>query len=329
MTKLGRRAAWLLLLAALPMFSGCSAMGTRYLRLGFPIVYEHADFLIGWEADTYFDLDAEQRAWLSKQVMAQQAWHRKTQLPKYSATLAEVARTASQRGIEPADLQRLENAFRSWYDDTSAQGLDVMGQLFLRVSDAQVAHFRAELETLNKKAIDDAAERTPADRRDELVDRYESMMGDLSPAQLRKVDVAAASLQAEDPFRLVYWKRWQGDLFALLARRRAAPACFITQFKDMATHRDRWYTPELSRVRAHNEQIQRELAQALLTDLSSAQRAQFVKKANDWKELFAGLAGKAGNGVVLVPQRTEAGASACAASVEAGGKRTNASASGA
>ena len=297
-----RRAKWLLWLVALVILSGCSAMWTRYLRLGFPVVYEHADFLIGWEADAYFDLTKEQRVWLDKQVAAQQAWHRKTQLPKYSALLGDVARNARQRPMTPADLARLEDAFQIWFEDSSAQGLDVMGNLLVRVSDEQIQHFRSEIDALNKKAIADSAKRTRADLRDELVDRYQDLVGDLSAAQLQAIDAAVTARLAEDPQRLTYWKHWQSDFYTLLSKRRAMPACFITQFKWMAMNRERWYTPELRRVRDHNEQVQRELALKLLTDLSPVQRAQFARKTSDWVELFNDLAHKPAGGVVAVAQ---------------------------
>ena len=67
-------------------------------------------------------------------------------------------------------------------------------------------------------------------------------------------------------------------------------------------NRERWYTPELRRVRDHNEQVQRELALKLLTDLSPVQRAQFARKTSDWVELFNDLARKPAGGVVAVAQ---------------------------
>lgn len=286
----------LLALPLLVMGTGCSTMGARYLELGLPVMYENADTLIGWEADNYLDLDREQRAWLDRQVATRQAWHRKTQLPKYASTFAEIARTAGQRPIAPADIQRLEATVRGWFDETTTQGLGVAGELFLKVSDAQIEHFRKEVEDLNRDTMEKAADETPAERRervrDQLVDRYEDMLGELTPAQLRAVDQAVANLQSEDAQRMAYWRRWQGELFSLLARRRAAPDCFVTQFTRMAMDRERWYTPELRAIRARNERVQRELAATMLTGMSTKQRQKFAQRADEWSKLFADLARK-------------------------------------
>jgi hypothetical protein len=293
-----RHARWraMLLLPLLGATMGCSSMGTRYLELGLPVAYENAETLIGWEADSYLDLDRAQRDWLDRQVASRQAWHRKTQLPRYAATLTEVARAAEKRPLAPADLQRIEATVRSWLDDTTAQGLGVAAELFAKLSDAQVEHFRAEIEALNRKTAEKADDETPAERQErqveQLVTRYEDMLGDLTPAQLRSIEQSVAAMQSERAHRMAYWRRWQGELFALLARRRMAPDCFAAQFTRMAMDRERWYTPELRAIRAHNGRQQRELMASLLTGMTPAQRQHFAKRADDWAKLFADLSRK-------------------------------------
>ncbi len=271
-------------------------MGTRYLELGLPVAYENADTLIGWEADSYLDLDREQRAWLDRQVASRQAWHRRTQLPRYAATLTEVARTAEKRPIATGDLQRLELTMRGWFEDTSTQGMGVAAELFMKLSDAQVEHFRQEIEALNRKTAEKAAGETATERRERMVEqtvtRYEDMLGDLTPAQLRAIEQAAAAMQPERNLRMAYWRRWQSELFALLERRRMAPECFAAQFSRIALDRDRWYSPELRAIRASNERLQRELMETLITGMTPNQRQHFAGRADDWAKLFANLSRK-------------------------------------
>ncbi len=276
-------------------------MSARYLKLGLPVVYENADTLIGWQADQYFDLTTEQSAWLSQQIEQQQAWHRKTQLPRYAATLGEISVAAAERNIVPEDLESTRLKVRSWIDDTSRQGVGVMADLFLRVSDRQIAHFRARVEELNAKTAEDDADTTPEEKRetavDSLVDRYEDIIGPLSSLQIAAINRTAAALLPEREHRLAYWRRWQGELFELLARRRSMPSCFTAQLVQMAGNRERWYTPELRRIRAFNEKVQQDLAVNILTNLTPVQRRKFAQRAGEWSQLFAGLARKGANDI--------------------------------
>ena len=295
-----RTTLFALIVCSLAM-SGCSTMGARYLKLGLPVVYENADTLIGWQADQYFDLTNEQSAWLSEQVVQQQAWHRRTQLPRYAATLGGISATAAERNIVAADLDSMQVKVRGWIDDMSQQGIGVMADLFMRVSDQQIAHFRSKIEELNAKTADQNAETSPEEKRetvvDSMVDRYEDMIGTLSPSQLAAINRTATALLPEGEHRLAYWRRWQGELFGLLARRRATPSCFSAQLARMAGNRERWYTPELRHIRSQNEQLQQDLAVTILTNLSAVQRRKFAQRAGEWSQLFASLARKGANDI--------------------------------
>ncbi len=276
--------------------SGCSSMSARYLKLGLPVVYENADTLISWQADQYFDLTKEQIAWLDQQVEQQQAWHRKTQLPRYAATLGEISAAATERNIVPADLTSVQAKVRDWIDDTSRQGIGVMADLFLRVSDQQIAHFRERIDELNAKTAQEDADISPQEKREmvveSMVDRYADMIGPLSSAQMGAINRTAVALLPEGEHRLAYWRRWQGELFGLLARRRSMHSCFTTQLAQMAGNRERWYTPELRRIRAYNQKLQQDLAVTILTTLTPVQRRKFAQRAGEWSQLFAGLARK-------------------------------------
>jgi hypothetical protein len=83
-----RRHTVLLALAAL-LVAGCSA-----LKLG----YTQADIILGWRANSYFDLDADQRREFSTRLDQLLAWHRHEQLPDYAQFLT-VAIDKAEHGL--------------------------------------------------------------------------------------------------------------------------------------------------------------------------------------------------------------------------------------
>ena len=73
----------------------CGALLALQSCGAFQLAYNNADVLVRFQADRYLDLNSAQVRWLSGQLVAQHGWHRKTQLPKYGATLHDLARRVS------------------------------------------------------------------------------------------------------------------------------------------------------------------------------------------------------------------------------------------
>lgn len=68
--------------------AGCAAI---------PFAYRHADSLIAWQADHYFNLTSEQRSELITRLKSVLSRHRREALPEYERFLAEV-RSRVERG---------------------------------------------------------------------------------------------------------------------------------------------------------------------------------------------------------------------------------------
>jgi len=81
-----------LALAGAALVAGCSG-----LRLG----YQQADVILGWRANTYFDLDREQRRDFSARLDRLLLWHRYEQLPEYAKFLTAAIDKAEHRGEIP------------------------------------------------------------------------------------------------------------------------------------------------------------------------------------------------------------------------------------
>src|SRR3954469_25498999 len=98
-----KRTRLLLLAALVALVAGCTG-----LRLG----YQQADIILAWRANTYFDLDHDQRRNFSARLDKLLAWHRSEQLPEYAAFLTTTIAKA-EHAAKPEDIAWLIEGFRS------------------------------------------------------------------------------------------------------------------------------------------------------------------------------------------------------------------------
>ena len=274
-----------LVCAALLALPGCGA---------FKLAYNNADTLIRLQADRYLDLTSGQSRWLAQQLVAQQGWHRKTHLPKYSATLHELARRAATRPLTAEDVIAVETTLRGWADELAVQWVPVAGKLLLQTDTEQIAYLRVKLAEQNDEYLAQEQRLTAQQRREKqrerLISGFESYLGTLNDRQLVAIDAALAAARPDRVAWIQYRRRWQKDLLGLLTRERRAPACFVSSFVTMSRERERWYGDEYRAIDAHNAAAYRQLTVSVLAVASVAQRRQLATTLEDWATLFADLA---------------------------------------
>jgi hypothetical protein len=111
-----RRPWWALVPVLLALFlAGCSS-----LQLG----YSQLPRLAGWWADRELDLDRSQRAQLDQALIAMMDWHRKEELPRWQALVAQ-ARADLDQGLSEAEWQQLQASF----DGTLQRSIEHAGSL--------------------------------------------------------------------------------------------------------------------------------------------------------------------------------------------------------
>ena len=96
---------WLIVLLVAVLVTGCSG-----LRLG----YRHADTYLAWQADSYFDLNADQRRDFDARLQRLLAWHRYEQLPEYAVFVNSAIRK-SQDGLKRDDIVWFVDGMKARY----------------------------------------------------------------------------------------------------------------------------------------------------------------------------------------------------------------------
>ena len=204
-------ARWIVVVAGLAVFAGCTA-----LQLG----YNNADSLIHWRGGRYFGFEGEQKADFERRVQKFMAWHRKAELPKY-VVLANGLGDRLARGLALADLEWGYDAFQVLLRQTLRAAAVETGELLDTLNPAQVERFQARLAKENRDfakdhVIAESPEARRAKRVKRNVDRMEEWFGSLTEAQVERIRLYSARAPLDDILRDQDRKRMQRELVGMI-----------------------------------------------------------------------------------------------------------------
>ncbi len=279
-----------MLAAALSLLGACSA-----LRFG----YNQADELAYWWLDGYVDFNETQTQPVRQALTQWHAWHRRTQLPDYTALLIQ----AQAEALEPTTAQQL----CKWWDSSRSR-IDVAlertvapaAELLLTLTPQQITHIERRYAKANSEFRDDYLQADPAKRGREAirraVDRAESFYGRLDDAQRERI----AKLVAASPFDAELWfnerKARQQDALQLLRRLKAEGAgrdeaqAALRAYFERLTHSPRLdYRGYAQALVQYNCQFVAEVHNAT----SAAQRQVLVGKLKGWEADLRALSASA------------------------------------
>ena len=186
------------------------------------IVYNHADSLLLWQLDRYFDLTRAQRQVLSERLDAILARHRREALPQYESFLIQV-QTRVARGLTGGDI----DWFFAQYDRLRA---DLFGRfaedgtaLIRSLDDAQVRHLQEAIR--NHDEQDDrllrvASTERLADRADRTLAWLTEWVGELTPDQRREITRLSLMFPDMLPGWLAHQRDRRKQLLVLVQARR-------------------------------------------------------------------------------------------------------------
>jgi hypothetical protein len=139
-TYRGRLTLLLLLVAIL---AGCSG-----LRLG----YHHADTLLAWRANDYFDLNPLQKHELDARLERLLIWHRYEQLPEYAAFL-ELAIKKAHAGLKREDIVWFVDGFKTRYRVIVNRGAADAAEMLATLAPDQIVALQKRWDKDNRKFV--------------------------------------------------------------------------------------------------------------------------------------------------------------------------------
>ncbi|MCX7961427.1 MAG: DUF6279 family lipoprotein [Burkholderiales bacterium] len=252
------------------------------------LAYNHAETLLAWQANSWFDLHGELAEERDRRIAAFVAWHRANALPQY-ARLAEEAARRLERGLTRADVEWGYDAVFAQLRQAIRAGAREAAPLLDRLSPENLSHFEARLAEDNRKFarehVRPKAEERRRQRLRRMIERLEDWLGELSEAQRERVRRYNDRMPLTGEMRARERGRLQQELLAMLRAREAT-----LRLADWAPHWDRQREPDYAEVVARNRT---ELVNMLLEldgTLSTEQRAAAVARLRSWAADFERLA---------------------------------------
>lgn len=174
------------------LVASCSA-----IKLG----YENLPRLVQWQVDRFLSLDDDQEAMVNRHAQALQRWHRQNLLPVYADFLHQVEEEVRNPVTAGQVAGWRQNVVTAW-TPLADRLAPAVAEVALTLRPEQIEHLRNAMEKANEKA---AREYRPADpakrlqaRYRRLLDRAESMLGEVNDAQRGAMQQSAVAMSATE-----------------------------------------------------------------------------------------------------------------------------------
>ena len=208
----------LLLLLPAALLAGCT---------GLRIAYPQADILLGWRANTYFDLDAAQRSEFSARLDRLLAWHRHEQLPEY-ATFLTAAIDKAAHGLKAQEIAWFIDGFKARYRVIVNRGAGDAAEILATLTPEQLVALQTQFAKVNRKFADEneleeSIEKRKRARLKKTLSQIEDWTGSLGDEQEVKI---AALLDALPVIAHLHHRdrmRRQREFVELLKMRQQKP----------------------------------------------------------------------------------------------------------
>ncbi len=202
---------WRIIAAALLLaLAGCSALS---------LAYRQADGLAHWWLDGYVDFDDAQ-AHDGRQAIARWfTWHRREELPRYTALLSRAADEVMQ-DTTPAKTCRWWEEVRARVGAAAEQALPDAAAMSAGLGPDQLKHLERKQAKINAEFKNDFLQSDPAERRraavERAVERAEQFYGRLGAPQRERIAEAVSASPFEPQLWLAERQRRQQDLLRTL-----------------------------------------------------------------------------------------------------------------
>jgi hypothetical protein len=259
----------------LALLAGCSAIG---------IGYRNADTFLAWRADTYFDLDADQKRELRRRLDRLLRWHRYEQLPDYAAFLGQTIDKAST-GLRRDDIIWFVEGMKKRYRVIIERGAGDAADMLLTITPAQIAALQRQWERDNREFVRDfKLDGTPAQRRSAAFERtikqIEDWTGNLTEQQEQKIRPLLDAMPLVNHLRHQDRIRRQREFVELLAL-RGDPSKFRARLREWLLDWESGRAPEYEKALTESFEKRITFYIAVEKILTPAQRENVLRRADD------------------------------------------------
>ena len=183
-----------------------------------PLLYNHADWLLTWQIDRYFDLTRSQRSFVSGRLSTLLEHHRHEALPRYEDVIRQAA-TRIQRGLTDEDVEWAIKQYDLLRIDLLVRFAPDGAEFFRLVRDPQLPHVERALH--QRLAEQEASLHEPiptrlAARKERVLKLVREWLGPISNEQERQIAERAMAFPDTAPLIYSHQRRRNDQLMALL-----------------------------------------------------------------------------------------------------------------
>ena len=274
--------AFISLLMALLVVSGCSRIGLAYRNL---------DIIIPWSLSDYLDMNASQKDWFNTRLKDHLSWHCSTQLPSYLTWLDRLQQMVETNQVTASGLQARTDEAKQAIAQISRQITPSAVELLVQLDDKQVQEMQAAFAKDQRKRENEFLKEPLNTQISDLAERMEKRlspwMGKLNPAQLQRIQEWSASLGEQNRAWLDNRAHWQ-ELFVTTVQERQS-ADFPSRIAKLLQDRETFWTPQYRVAYERTEQAAISLLVDLVAQSTPDQRQRLLAKIADTRKDFTDL----------------------------------------
>lgn len=249
-------------------------------------VYDRADWLLARSIGSYVSLNDKQKAVLEQRLEARLQWHCANEMPAYVDWLGRLAEEVSRADWSKTEMrQRLDTAstrLDQFFARLQNAALEDSLVLLPQLDDEQVVELLSSLDERRLEAIEEA-QTDPGEvqqqRLQDMRQRLQRYLGDLSDAQEAALVVWNEQLQSAQTLHFEHRARWQAMLAGALEQRRD-PQDFQPRMTLLLVDWQQQQSADYRQVMRHNREATLELLTEVLMVADDRQRQRAAKRLN-------------------------------------------------
>lgn len=273
---------WRIICALLLAVGLCACSGAK-------LAYNNAPELAFWWLDGYLDFDHAQADEVRSALNETSAWHRREELPKIAALLAD-AKASMARDPDADEVCQLAGQLRDRARAVADHALPAMVSIAPRFSIDQLETMRKKYAAANQEFRNDWIDLTPAERKKkrfgQIVDRTEMVYGRLDATQRSEITQAVARSSFDPAAELAERMRRQRDVMDTLRSIGTQPGDSPSKRATLAAMVDRAFDSPDAQYHMYRQSLLRESCQAIAATHASmtvAQRDKAAKRLGDYE----------------------------------------------
>jgi len=246
------------------------------------LLYRHADRLVIWKVDNYFDLSSDQRTFLRARLKELLAQHRKEALPVYEEFLIDVKRKSAD-GISRDELDWAFARFEDLKSDLFARVVQDATGFLTTVSDGQVRYledvFQKERQRTDKALMVETDQRLDK-RAAATLGWLKQWLGPLTPEQKQRIREWSVRLPDLQRVRVEQQRVRQQRLVQVLKSGKD-PGHVAQQLREWLVFPERSATPEYRQRLDEMKERVKDMILAVDRTVTPQQRAHALHELQD------------------------------------------------